>query len=67
MTPTGTKGNASEIALARGAAYGLLAHAFRYPDSKHWSRFTERERWNAWPEILCHERPEVGDALRYTP
>jgi DMSO reductase family type II enzyme chaperone len=65
MTPTGIKGNASEIALARGAAYGFLAHAFRYPDSEHWSRFTERERWRAWPEILNHERPEVGDALRH--
>jgi DMSO reductase family type II enzyme chaperone len=65
MGPTAIQGNASEIALARGAAYGLLAHAFRYPDSKHWSHFTERERWNAWPEILTRECPEVGDALRH--
>ncbi len=65
MTPTGIQGNASEIALARGAAYGLLAHAFRYPDPEHWSRFTERERWESWPEILHHERPEVGNALRH--
>ncbi len=65
MTRTDIQGNASEIALARGAAYGLLAHAFRYPDSKHWSRFTERERWNAWPENLHHERPEVSGALRH--
>lgn len=64
MTSTGIQGNAGEVALARSAAYGLLAQAFRYPDPGRWSLFTDRERWKSWPEILHREFAEAGDALR---
>jgi DMSO reductase family type II enzyme chaperone len=64
MTPTGNQGSASDVASARSAAYGLLARAFRYPDSAHWSLLTDRQRWRTWPKILNRESPEAGDALR---
>ena len=64
MTPTGIQGSASEVALARSAAYGLLAVAFRYPEPDRWAFFVDRDRWKAWPETLNMESAEVGDALR---
>lgn len=64
MTPSGIQGSASEVALARSAAYGLLALAFRYPEPDRWPFFVDRDRWKAWPETLNMESAEVGDALR---
>ena len=64
MTPSGIQGSAREVALARSAAYGLLALAFRYPEPGRWSFFVDRDRWKAWPETLNMESAEVGDALR---
>jgi DMSO reductase family type II enzyme chaperone len=64
MTTTGIQGNASDVALARSAAYGLLALAFRYPDADRWSFFVDRDRWKAWPEILNMESADAGHGLR---
>jgi len=50
--------------MARSAAYGLLAQAFRYPDPRHWAMFSDRGRWQTWPEILNRNCPEAGAALR---
>jgi DMSO reductase family type II enzyme chaperone len=63
-TPSGIQGSASEVALARSAAYGLLALAFRYPEPDRWSFFVDHDRWKAWPETLNMESTEVGDGLR---
>jgi DMSO reductase family type II enzyme chaperone len=64
MAVTRIQVDAIEVALARSAAHGLLAQAFRYPGAGHWSLLADGERWKAWPEILNRERPQVGDALR---
>jgi len=40
-------------ALARGAAYGLIAHGFRYPDRAWLESFPEEFRRNAWAEPLA--------------
>lgn len=64
MASTGIQGSASQVALARSAAYGLLALAFRYPEPGRWSFFVDRDRWQAWPETLARESAGVGEALR---
>jgi len=62
--PTTIETQTSEAALARSAAYGLLAHVLRYPDEKMWSRLSDRARWTAWPEVLAAIDLPLGDAVR---
>jgi putative dimethyl sulfoxide reductase chaperone len=39
-------------AMARAAAYGLIAHGFQYPDAEILSTLTEPGRWENWPGVL---------------
>lgn len=43
-----------EPAQARGAAYGLIAHGFQYPDEDTLSALSDPARWKNWPAVL-HE------------
>lgn len=61
---TKTDEKAMETALARNAAYGLLAHALRYPDEKMWSELSDRSHWVSWPEALGKIDVTLGDAIR---
>lgn len=42
----------SELAHARAAAYGLIAHGFQYPDAETLSTLADLRRWEGWPDVL---------------
>ncbi|MGH7896127.1 MAG: hypothetical protein ACREQL_15755, partial [Candidatus Binatia bacterium] len=44
---------ATDAATARGAAYGFLASAFRYPDGELLREIGEETRWADWPEVMA--------------
>ena len=50
--PYSSSVEASELSQARAAAYGLIAHGFRYPERHDLSTLVDPERWKRWPEIL---------------
>lgn len=41
-----------ELAQARAAAYGLIAHGFRYPDEEMLSTLADPARWEGWAGVL---------------
>lgn len=52
---------------AGAAAYGLIAHGFRYPDLEWLTVLVDPRRWQAWPDALPESHREVGkpfEALR---
>lgn len=51
-------------ASARCAAYGLIAHGFRYPDEVWYSALEDAARWREWPEWLGHCDEATGPTLR---
>lgn len=61
---TGFQTDAVSMELARGAAYGLLAEGFRYPEAPAWRRLHDRSRWAGWPERLADGEPTVRGPLR---
>ena len=50
--PYSSSVEASELSRARAAAYGLIAHVFRYPDRDDLSTLVDPGRWERWPEVL---------------
>ena len=42
----------SELAQARAAAYGLIAHGFQYPEPEIISTLVDPRRWENWPDVL---------------
>lgn len=52
-----------DAAQTRCAAYGLLAHAFRYPDDDMIEGLREPARWSSWPTVLREFDPPAADKL----
>lgn len=50
-------------ALARSAGYGLVAHAFRYPDEQSAAMLGDPLRWTTWPEALAAYDGALRDPL----
>lgn len=53
----------AEVALARSAAYGFLAAAFRYPTIESCAALGEVERWAGWPSILGRFDSRAAQAI----
>ncbi|MBI4717447.1 MAG: molecular chaperone TorD family protein [Planctomycetes bacterium] len=51
------------LAAARGAAYGLLAAGWRYPDAELLTLLGEPARWDDWPATLATLDPAAARAL----
>ena len=47
-----------ENAIARSAAYGLIAHGFRYPDVAWFRALSDPSRWRVWPDSF--RKNDVG-------
>lgn len=58
--PTTSNSNA---AIAGCAAYGLLAHGFRYPDHEWLSALKDPNRWRGWTEHLAQTHREAAEPL----
>lgn len=58
--------NASDeaVAAARGAAYGLIAAGFRYPDRALLDQFAASQHWAEWPAVLRELDGKAGEALQ---
>lgn len=56
----------AEIALARSAAYGFLAAAFRYPTVESCVTLGEAGRWEGWPSILARYDNRTAEAIEQT-
>ncbi|MCH9033441.1 MAG: molecular chaperone TorD family protein [Planctomycetes bacterium] len=54
----------SELARARAAAYGLIAHGFQYPDGDTISTLVDPRRWENWPDVLQKVDGQVGRSLQ---
>ena len=54
----------SELARARAAAYGLIAHGFHYPDGDMLSTLVESRRWENWPDVLRNADRRTSEALQ---
>ncbi len=52
-----------DIAQARRAAYGLIAHGFQYPQGDAVESMADPGRWSAWPEVLHRVAPEATEKL----
>lgn len=62
MSETQTKTTTTD-SLARGAAYGLIALGFRYPD-RNWVRgLREPACWDSWPDVIRALDGEVASTL----
>lgn len=53
----------SNTAVAGSAAYGLIAHGFRYPDDEWLAALTDPNRWQGWTEHLLRTHPEATEPL----
>ncbi len=53
----------SQLAQARGAAYGLIAHGFRYPEKDDVAALADPGRWDGWPDVLRDINGRVRAAL----
>lgn len=56
--------NESELARARAAAYGLIAHGFRYPDGEALSTLIDPLRWEHWPGVLQKVDGQTVESLQ---
>ena len=52
MTTTTSDHTNHDLADARCAAYGLIAHGFRYPDNEWQQAMTQEIRWHSWFDQL---------------
>ncbi len=50
-------------AQARGAAYGLIAHGFQYPDGDTLSTLNDPTRWENWPSVLERAAGQTREPL----
>ncbi len=53
-----------ELARARAAAYGLIAHGFRYPDGETLSTLIDPLRWEHWPGVLQKVDGQTEESLQ---
>lgn len=54
----------SELAGARSAAYGLIAHGFHYPDKETIATLIDARRWENWPSVLHRADAQPRKSLR---
>ena len=52
-----------ELAQARAAAYGLIAHGFQYPDKEMLSTLADPMRWKGWPNVLQQTDSQTKEPL----
>lgn len=50
-------------AIARSAAYGVIAHGFRYPDEEWFVLLSDESRWQKWPGWIESLDKDVYQAL----
>ncbi len=55
----------SELARARAAAYGLIAHGFQYPEGDALSTLADPLRWETWSDVLETADRQAGESLRF--
>lgn len=60
---TKTNTHSADIADARGAAWGMVANALRYPDRDLLKLLCEPARWVGWPSLLAGVDGEAADRL----
>ena len=53
-----------ELAQARAAAYGLIAHGFQYPDGEIISTLVDHRRWENWPDVLQRADGQTNESLQ---
>ena len=54
----------SELAQARAAAYGLIAHGFQYPEPEIISTLVDPRRWENWPDVLQSVDGQTRESLQ---
>lgn len=52
-----------DSANAGCAAYGLIAHGFRYPDNEWLSLLMDANRWHGWPEQIAETHCDAAEPL----
>ena len=55
----------AELALARAAAYGLIAHGFHYPDQDTLATLVDPNRWDRWPDVLTEVEGQLRTSLEF--
>lgn len=63
MSETATTYADAGTAILCGAAYGLVAHGFRFPDGDWLFTLTEPNRWRGWTQRLSQTHPEAKKPL----
>lgn len=55
----------SELALARAAAYGLIAYGFHYPEQNTIATLVDPNRWARWPDVLTVAKRQLRASLEF--